>query len=191
MDRVHISKLLRYCVQDDVLFKYIGAVEPEWELSELNNLVIARVATRITDDMLPPDTDKAATTSHIPIHIKGSDKFQENIKNICKKYMKVFNTKLSRQPALITPMKLHVNHDIWQTKSNQGQCRSQTDTKQEEIRKQVLSLEQLEVVRISDASWYSQVHMQPKPLQIVKLPDDFGDQVIMAEIKIWRFCIDS
>ena len=34
-------------------------------------------------------------------------------------------------------MKLHVNEDIWQTKGNQGQCRAQTNTKQEEIRKQV------------------------------------------------------
>ena len=87
-------------------------------------------------------------------------------------------------------MKLSVNNDIWRTKGNQGQCRQQTDTKQEEIRKQVLSLEQLEVVRISDASWYSQVHMQPKPTQMVNVPNDFGDQMIMAEIKKWRFCID-
>ena len=140
--------------------------------------------------MLPPDTDKAAPTSYVPENIKGSDKFKAKIRDICKKYTKVFNTKLTRQPALVAPMKLHVNEDIWQTKGNQGQCRAQTNTKQEEIRKQVLSLEQLEVIRISDASWYSQVHMQPKPSQMVNVPNAFGDQLIMTEIKKWRFCID-
>ena len=78
-------------------------------------------------------------------------------------------------------MKLSVNNDIWRTKGNQGQCRQQTDTKQEEIRKQVLSLEQLEVVRISDASWYSQVHMQPKPTQTVNVPEIVGNAFIISE----------
>ena len=59
--------------------------------------------------MPPPNTNKAATTSYIPENIQGSDKFKRNIRDICKKYTKVFNTKLARQPALVAPMKLHVN----------------------------------------------------------------------------------
>jgi len=76
-------------------------------------------------------------------------------------------------------MELRVDLAQWQQKSNKQACRPQTIQKQDEVFKQTAEFRRLKVCQDSDAEFYSQVHLTPKPHQP---PPPAPTQ--------WRFCID-
>ena len=86
------------------------------------------------------------------------------IKAVCTKNISVFNTKLSKNPALVQPMVLEVEDALWCKQSNKGPARNQTLEKQAEVQKQVLAMLANEVISVSQAEFYSQVHLTPKPV---------------------------
>ena len=88
------------------------------------------------------------------------------------KYLQIFHTCLLPEPAKVPPMVLRVDEKGWRVNSNKGPARQQTGPKQEEIEKQVSGMLKNNVLRISQAEYYSQAHLTPKP-----------------EGK-WRFCLD-
>ena len=91
---------------------------------------------------------------------------------LCAKYASVLSTSLNSQPALLPPMILKVDEQIWKVNSNRGAARNQTDIKQAEIKRQISHMVDIGVILASQAEYYSQVHLTPKPN------------------KAWRFCID-
>ena len=125
--------------------------------------------------------------------------FIEDIQKVCRKYLRVFNTCLSPKPALIPPMELEVDLSKWQSNSNKGPPRQQNASKQEEIRKQIGKMLPNEVVQISQAEYYSQVHLTPKPVHSLSPTSNEGktsdavDATISLAVQIvvgWRFCVD-
>ena len=84
----------------------------------------------------------------------------------------MFSTKLNPEPADLPPMELKVDEDKWRVSSNQGPARHQTGQKQEAVLTQIEQMLLLQIIITSQAEYYSQVHMTPKPNNA------------------WRFCID-
>jgi hypothetical protein len=97
----------------------------------------------------------------------------DHLVEVCQDVKGVFNTKVRATPARVTPMKLEVNENIWHDPGNALGPRLHTPVKQAEIAKQVNKMKPLGVIADSQAAYYSQVHLTPKP--------NPGE---------WRFCID-
>jgi hypothetical protein len=70
-------------------------------------------------------------------------------------------------------MRLEVDKDLWEDPANALGPRLHTPMKQAEVAKQVNKMKPLGVIKDSQAPYYSQVHLTPKPTP--------GE---------WRFCID-
>ena len=145
---------------------------------------------------------EAKVTSYIPSKIGGSPKLVAMITEVCTKHKAVFNTKLGKDPAKIKPMELEVDESLWCRNSNKGPARHQTLEKQAEVQKQVLAMLDNEVISISQAEFYSQVHLTPKPVhEQVERPlapvvtDGAHQPAIQTNFSTvkksgWRFCID-
>ena len=106
------------------------------------------------------------------ITICGTPQQQERIRALCVKYKQIFKDELDATPAKIKPFDLKVDKTKWETYKNRGPVRPQSNIKEEEIRKQVEEMEKAGIVEKSQASYYSQVMLTPKPN---------GS---------WRFCVD-
>ena len=139
------------------------------------------------------------TTSYIPTQILGTPELIRDIQTVCTKYLAVFNTCLSPEPALLEPMTLNVDHSKWHSNANKGPPRQQTPVKNEEIRKQVGKMLPNEVITVSQAEYYSQVHLTPKPVHSLEVhpldknSSDPTDATIPLAVQIamgWRFCVD-
>ena len=116
----------------------------------------------------------------------------QGIKDVCNKYLSVFNTCLSPEPALLPPMELDVDLEKWRRNANKGPPRQQTQTKQDEVHKQISKMLPTKVVSTSQAEYYSQVHLTPKPVHSVT-ETSTSDLQIHSAVQIalgWRFCVD-
>ena len=106
------------------------------------------------------------------ITICGTPQQQERIRALCVKYKEIFKDELDATPAKIKPFDLKVDKTKWETYKNRGPVRQQSNIKDEEIRKQVEEMEKAGIIEKSQASYYSQVMLTPKPNGT------------------WRFCVD-
>ena len=132
-----------------------------------------------------PPTDRgtpvpSTETMYIPPDIRGGDTLmsdgrtlKEWLIEVCDDLKPVFNTKVRPTPARVTPMRLVVDESIWEDSANALPPRHHSQAKHEEVHKQVNKMLPLGVISESQAEYYSQVHLTPKPTP--------GE---------WRFCID-
>ena len=98
---------------------------------------------------------------------------RDHLIQVCEDVKYVFNTKVRSTPARVTPMQLEVDESVWHNPANALGPRLHTPVKQAEIAKQVSKMKPLGVIKDSQAPYYSQVNLTPKPKP--------GE---------WRFCID-
>jgi glycerol kinase len=98
-------------------------------------------------------------------------------------------------------MEIEVDDSIWCVNSNKGGPRQQTLEKQTEVQKQVLAALANEVISTSQAEFYCQVHLTPKPVTIENVSTDSATSSSAeggtppGNLKPnrgtgWRFCID-
>ena len=117
--------------------------------------------------------DKESTIEDkIPHKIYGDPTLKAALKDLCIEFSDIFSRKLNSQPALVRPMTIETDLQAWQLPKNRGPARIQTRTKEEEIEMQINEMLSIGLIRPSQAAYYSQVHLVPKPN---------GS---------WRFCID-
>jgi hypothetical protein len=88
------------------------------------------------------------------------------------KYKHIFSRTVKSEPANIPPLKLRVDDDKWKSRKHRLPVRPQSVAKQEEIVKQTRQLLELNCIRTSQSTEWSQVVIAPKPNNK------------------WRFCID-
>jgi len=137
------------------------AWEP-WLLTDMKN------GSSSSNRQAEPDEIK----SNIPVGIFGSSTLSARLHQLCITHEKAFRRDLVCEPARVPPMKFTVKTDIWHDKKNQMPPRQQTPLKNMEIRRQVDAMRALGIIRDSQASYWSQVLLTPKPNNK------------------WRFCID-
>ena len=197
VNRAHISNYIHYEEDTEgIEFRGVDAPAADWDSSEpLHAFVSASKAGNSPHASASKagscDNDVHAETSYIPNNLYGTAQFVEEMKKVCNKYKHVFNTKLNKQHALVPPMHLEVDLEQWQTNKNRGPPRLQTLAKQKEIEKQIRIMLDQQIIRVSQAEEYSQVHMTPKPHQHLEqqIKAIAGHTQVQAEIK-WRFCLD-
>jgi hypothetical protein len=131
------------------------------------------------DEELPwerDDTSKTSVHNHNNITeeclIEGPLELQNKIRALIKEYSDIFSNEVKASAADLPPMELEVDKRQWECNKNHLAPRLQTSVKQAEIRRQVKKMLDLKVIKESQAVYYSQTHLQPKPN---------GK---------WRFCID-
>ena len=107
------------------------------------------------------------------VPVFGSVELQTRIKAELARYKRVFRSTLPKQPAKVTPLRLNVDAESWETSAHQLPHRRQSISKDIEIFKQVREMIHSSVIRESQhAHAWSQVLLVLKPN---------GK---------WRFCID-
>ena len=104
--------------------------------------------------------------------IGGSAELQAKLRKLLKEYKHIFSEELEPQAAKVAPMDIGVNKDMWQRNKHSLPPRPQTAAKELEIERQIKAMLASKVIKESQAPWYSQVHLTPKP------------------DNKWRFCID-
>jgi len=97
------------------------------------------------------------------ITIEGSPWLQSELRKLCMEFIDVFATKVRKEPAMVDPMEIKVDESKWRLPCNRAPPRRHSEEKQKEIRKQIDALEKLGVIRESQATEWSQVHLVPKP----------------------------
>ena len=97
------------------------------------------------------------------ITFEGSTQLQTKLKALVLEFIDVFATKVRREPAAVEPMKTVIDEDKWRLPGNRAPPRKHSEEKQKEIRKQVDALLELGVIKESQATEWSQVHLVPKP----------------------------
>jgi hypothetical protein len=110
--------------------------------------------------------------SKIPIEIHGDEELKEQLTSLCHQYEEIFSREVRPTPADIPPFELDVDLNKWQRNANRISPRPMTINKQLELRQQIDKLIKLKVIERSNAIYYSQVHLVPKPNNK------------------WRFCLD-
>jgi len=111
------------------------------------------------------------------ITFEGSPQLQAKLKALVREFIDVFATKVRREPAAVEPMKLVIDEDKWRLPCNRAPPRKHSEEKQKEIRQQVDALLELGVIKESQATEWSQVHLVPKP-------------TLEGEPQQWRFTLD-
>jgi hypothetical protein len=104
--------------------------------------------------------------------IEGSKKLRERLEKLIDKYNDIFSEQPRPTPATLEPMEFEVDYTAWQKPKNRLPPRIQTRAKEYEIERQINKMIANNIIKPSQAAYYSQVHLTPKPN---------GK---------WRFCLD-
>jgi transposase InsO family protein len=100
---------------------------------------------------------------------------RSDIISLLNEYRDIFSETLNSEPALVPPLELTVDQSMWEQPKHHTPPRPQTPANQVEIKRQLDLLLRQNIIRPSEAGYYSQVHLAEKP------PKGSGQK---------RFCID-
>jgi len=115
------------------------------------------------DEIIVEDNPWDVDPQELPDFIEGTEVFKEKMRAVILRHKKAFSSKLNAEPAHVTPMKLRVNKEQWETKANRHPPRAQTQYRQEQTEKHVRACLDAGVIEISDkARAWSQVILTPK-----------------------------
>ena len=141
-----------------------------------------------TKDMFAPFRDETKDKTADPldkITISGSPDQQQRIRALCEKYRHIFKDELDATPAKLTPFELDVDTKKWETCKNRGHVRVQSAVKEAEINKQVNEMLKAGIIEKSNATYYSQVMLTPKPNGTYRFCVDYRNMDDATESACW------
>lgn len=97
------------------------------------------------------------------ILIEGDTELQTSLVHLIKQYAHLFQNELAAEPAEIPSFDLNVDLEKWRNPKNRGPPRVQSSANQAETVRQIDLLLAQNIIERSDASYYSQVLLTPKP----------------------------
>jgi hypothetical protein len=121
---------------------------------------------------LDPLGDPKESTPTIPTDIHGDIDMTERLIALCHRFEDIFARDVRPTPADMPPFEIDVDMMKWHKSCNRAPPRPMTIAKQLELKKQLDKLVKLKVIERSEAPYYSQVLLVPKPFNK------------------WRFCLD-
>ena len=119
-----------------------------------------------------PQQREGTDHSHIPTDLSGDPETVFEVQALLREYDKCFSRELNETPADVEPIKLVVEESLWQNKKNSGPARTQSQIRKAETLRQVGLMLKQKLIAPSEAVYYSQVILAPKPNGA------------------WRFCVD-
>jgi hypothetical protein len=99
----------------------------------------------------------------------------KKVKALVSEFKTIFSMTLPAQPAKLPPFDIKVNKEGWEQPKNRMPVRVQSTFKNEKIRELTKELEDSGIVQDSNAEYYSQAVLQPKP---------------HTNKEVWRLCFD-
>ena len=110
------------------------------------------------------------------ITIETDDELRYNdVRALLEEYRDIFSETLPEEPADLPPLELEIDRSLWEQPKHHLPPRAQTPSNQVEIQRQLDLYKKQNIIRSSNAPYYSQVHLAEKP------PKGSGKK---------RFCID-
>jgi hypothetical protein len=106
------------------------------------------------------------------LHVEGTQTFRESLEKLVSKYSHVFATTVRRDPALLPPLNIEVDHEKWENLPHEKYARPQSPDKQAAIKAFIEQALKDGLIQKSEARQFSQVLLTRKPN---------GK---------WRFCVD-
>ena len=97
------------------------------------------------------------------IQIEGDSNLTDLLVPLISRYSHLFSNTLNKEPADTPPFDWNVDTEKWKQPKNRGPPRIQSAAKQAEISRQLDLLLEQGVIERSNASYYSQVLLTPKP----------------------------
>jgi transposase InsO family protein len=97
------------------------------------------------------------------IQIEGNSELTTSLVLLIAKYAHLFQSELTAEPAEIPSFDLNVDLEKWRNPKNRGPPRVQSSANQAETVRQIDLLLAQNIIERSDASYYSQVLLTPKP----------------------------
>ena len=110
--------------------------------------------------------------STLPTDIQGDPETVLEIQALLREYPSVFARELNSIPADVDPIELRVDEEQWKSKKNAGHARPQSQIRKAETLRQVRLMLDQGLIKPSEAVYYSQILLCPKPNGT------------------WRFCVD-
>ena len=124
------------------------------------------------DNPWDPHQREGTDHSNIPTDLSGDPETIREVQALLQEYETCFSRELNEIPADVEPIKLEVDERKWQTKKNSGPARTQSQIRKTETLRQVRLMLKQKLIKPSEAVYYSQVILAPKPNGA------------------WRFCVD-
>ena len=118
------------------------------------------------------DPDDVALFKEFDKRCYGSPSLKAKLTKLCREYKDIFGLTCRTEPSVLTPFKFEVDDSMWKSQITRG-ARPQSNTDNDEIKRQVEAMLKLGIIRPSMSPYASQVLMVPKPNSKAK-----------------RFCID-
>lgn len=97
------------------------------------------------------------------MHISGDDDLQSQIRALVEEFRDILTNELPSTPASIPPFELVVDDSQWEHNRNRAPPRPQTTANNAEIVRQIAILEKQGIIEKSNALYWSQILMVPKP----------------------------
>ena len=123
-----------------------------------------------TEELLPEDIyatyfqDPTQETSEIKFKVHGTDKEQQALNALLHRYISVFSDKVGSEAAKVTPMTIDVDVAAWHAdKRSREPTRPQSAARKIAIERWLRQTIADNVIRPSQASAWSQLHLTPKP----------------------------
>ena len=114
------------------------------------------------------------------IHIEGSPTEIVRIRGICEKHIGLFKNELGPEPARIPPFDLPLDEKKWKLPKNRWASRIVSTKRQVVIRKLVTQMLEAGIIVKSNASYYSQVILAPKPDGSFRFCIDYRGQLVSS-----------
>jgi hypothetical protein len=166
-----------------------GQEQPAYTWEDISSFRESDPLVNTKENVKPLSSRQSDPIRYIPTDIRGDPEFVKAVTELCTEYIDIFSTVVSEEPARVPPMELEVDTTLWERNANKGPPRKQTPDKHEAIVRETDKLVQHKIIAPSQAEYYSQVNMVPKPVYTHRSEElNVPDKVVKA--KGWRTTID-
>ena len=141
-------------------------------IDEGDEETLSELSAPLPWDSATPDPDDAVLFSEFEKRCFGSPSLKAKLTQLCREYKDIFGLTCRTEPSVLTPFKFEVDDSMWKSQITRG-ARPQSNSDNDEIKRQVEAMLELNIIRPSMSPYASQVLMVPKPNSKAK-----------------RFCID-
>ena len=181
VNRAHITEVFQY-KEETMGIPTRGQEQPAYTWEDISSFRESDPLVNTKENVKPLSSLRSDPIRYIPTDIRGDPEFVKAVTELCTEYIDIFSTVVSEEPARVPPMELEVDTTLWERNANKGPPRKQTPDKHEAIVRETDKLVQHKIIAPSQAEYYSQVNMVPKPVYTHRSEElDIPDKAVKAK----------